>query len=211
LGLYGKACDKFCITGNIEEKNINQIRKTLSVKCTTITISDTDFVGFLSAFNKNGILLPRIVNSNELKKFSILEKEFGLNIGIIESKFTAIGNLILCNSKGAVISSLFTNQDKKAIEECLGVESCSVDIAGMKTVGSIGIATSKGCLLHRDAGEKEIEQIKDILKVEIGVGTVNFGSPFIGSALIANSNGAVIGESSSGPEIVRIQEALNLL
>lgn len=211
LGLYGKACDKFCIMGNIEEKNIEQIRKTLGVECINATVSDTDFVGVLSAFNENGILLPRIVNSKELEIFSRIKKEFGLNIETIGSKFTAIGNLILCNSRGAVISSLFTEHDKKIIEDCLGVEACHINIAHMKTVGSVGVATNKGCLLHRDAEENEIEGVKEILKVEVGVGSANFGSPFVGSAIIANSKGAIIGESTSGPEVVRIQEALNLL
>lgn len=208
LGLYGKACDKFCIIGNIEEKNIDQIKKLLNAECIRTTISNTDFIGILAVFNENGILLPKIANSNEIEFFSKIGKQFGLNCEILESKFTAIGNLILCNSKGAVISKLFGRNEKKKIEECLGVESCYENVAGMKTVGSAGVATNKGCLLHRDAEEKEIEQIKSILKVEVGIGTVNFGSPFVGSAIIANSNGAIIGESSTGPEVVRIQETL---
>jgi len=155
--------------------------------------------------------LTKILTNSEKEKFLELKKLFGMNLLILKSKFTAVGNLILCNGKGAIISKVFNKKEKKEIEDCLGVEAVFSSIAGIQTVGSCGIATNKGCLLHRDAKEEEIKIVEDVLKVKVDIGTANFGSPFVGSCIIANSKGALVGESTTGPEIVRIQEALELL
>ena len=65
--------------------------------------------------------------------------------------------------------------------------------------------------MHRDTKEEEIKLIEDVLKVEIDIGTANFGSPFVGSCIIANSNGTIAGLSTTAPEIERIAETLNLI
>jgi translation initiation factor 6 len=183
----------------------------LKTRVKRVTIANTDFVGMLSAFNSNGILLSKIVNENEMKIFDVIEKELGVQVKILPSRFSALGNLILCNDKGAVISKLFGKKEREIIKDCLDVEIASGRIAGLSTVGSCGVATNKGCLLHRDTKEEEIKLIEDVLKVKIDIGTANFGSPFVGSCTIANSNGAIAGSSTTAPEIERISETLNLL
>jgi translation initiation factor 6 len=102
-------------------------------------------------------------------------------------------------------------RDKKKIEDCLGVSTELSTIAGMDVVGSCGVATNLGCLLHRDVREDELGLIQDILRVETDIGTANFGSPFVGACVIANSKGAVVGESSTGPEITRLMETLKYI
>jgi len=211
LGLYGRSSDKICILGRILEKKREVVEDVLKVKSVALTLSNTDFVGIFCALNGNGMLLPKIITDSEREKFGELKKLFGINVKVLNSNFTALGNLILCNEKGALISKLFSKRDKKAIEECLSVESCFSTIGGIQTVGSCGVATNKGCLLHRDASEDEIKLAEEVLKVKVDIGTANFGSPFVGSCAIANSNGAVVGESTTGPEITRLQESLGFL
>jgi translation initiation factor 6 len=209
--LYGRSSDKICILGNILEKKREIIEDVLKVKSVALTLSNTDFVGIFCALNDNGILLPKIITDSEKEKFSELKKLFGININVLNSKFTALGNLILCNENGALISKLFSIKDRRVIEDCLGIESSFSTIGGIQTVGSCGIATNRGCLLHRDASEDEIKLAEEVLKVKVDIGTANFGSPFVGSCAIANSNGAIIGESTTGPEITRLEEALGFL
>lgn len=212
LGLFGKASDDFCILGNfVSEKNEEQAEGFLKVTVKKLTIANTDLIGVFSCINSNGILLPKITTRREIEVLKTVKKELDVNLGVLNSKFTALGNLILCNNRGAVISRNFSKRDKKRIEDCLGVESMFSTVAKTDVVGSCGVATNKGCLLHRDVDESEIKIIQDVLKVEAGIGTANFGSPFVGSCMIANSNGAVIGQSTTGPEANRILEALNLL
>ncbi len=212
MGLFGKSSDNFCILGNfIQDKTVQKIEDVLKVKPIKLTVANTDLIGIFCCFNSNGILLPKIVKETEIEKFKILKKEFGVELKILKSKFTALGNLILCNDNGAVVSDVFSKKDKKIIEDCLGVGSEYGSVVGMSVVGSCGVATNRGCLLHRDASEKEIENIENVLKVGADIGTANFGSPFVGSCCFANSNGGLVGESTTGPEISRLMEALGFL
>ena len=210
LGIFGKSSDEICLIGKSLEEKRREVEDVLKVKCIALTISNTDLVGIFCALNKNGIILPKILNENEKRFFSELKKNFGINLLILNSKFTALGNLILCNDSGALISELFNKKEKKAIEDVLGVEAQFSKIAGIKSVGSCGIATNKGCLIHRDASEEEIKVVEELLKVPVDIGTLNFGSPFVGACCIANSKGALVGRSTTGPEIARFQEALSL-
>lgn len=211
MGLYGKASDGICILGTILEEKREKIEEVLKVKSVALSLSSTDFIGIFCALNENGIVVPKILTDFEKKKLVELKKLFGMNLLILKSKFTAVGNLILCNGKGAVVSKFFSKKEKEEIEDCLGVEAIFSSIAGIQTVGSCGVATNKGCLLHRDAGEEEIKKVEEILKVRVDIGTANFGSPFVGACILANSKGGLVGESTTGPEMVRIQEALDLL
>jgi len=212
IGIYGKACDRFCVLSSlIPENSKKKIEELLKVKVYPVTVARTDLVGIFCCLNSNGIVLPKILAEKEFEIFKEIKKEFGVNIGIIKSRFTALGNLILCNDKGAIISKVFTKKEKKEIEDLLGVNSEFLSIGKIKTLGSCGIATNKGCLIHRDAKEEEIKIVEEVLKVKTDIGTANFGSPFVGSCGFANSNGAVIGESTTGPEFVRISETLSLI
>src|SRR2546425_856947 len=163
IGLYAKASDKFCIVGElISQKYSQKISEVLGTEVVPARISKTEFIGIFSCLNSNGIILPEIVTESEILKF----KNLGLNVGILKSKHTATGNLILCNDKGAVISKLIGKKEKKMIENVLGVEANYSTISGIHIVGSCGVSTNKGCLLHRDANEEELKKIGEILKVK---------------------------------------------
>jgi len=212
IGLFAKSSDKLCLAGNVlSGKTMGKIENVLNVPIENILVSNTDFCGIFVAMNSNGLLLPKIVYENEVKRFKEIGKRYGLNIEILRSKYTATGNLILCNDNGAIVSSLFSRNDRIKIKDCLDVEIEASTVAGINTVGSSGIATNKGCLLHRDAKDSEISLIKSLLKVDVDIGTANFGSPFVGSCIVANSNGCVVGLSSTGYEISRITETLKFL
>jgi translation initiation factor 6 len=53
--------------------------------------------------------------------------------------------------------------------------------------------------------------VEEYLGFEIGLGTLNMGSPIVGSAVVANSNGFIVGGLSSGHEIGRVEESLGFL
>lgn len=212
LGMYAKATDHILLVGNsVSDRIVQKITDKLKVPATKLTIANSDLVGIFCCFNSNGLVVPKISTDAELEKLKNISKGLGMNFLVLKSRFTAVGNIALCNDNGALLSKDFSHTDQKLIGECLGVETVSSTMADMHIVGSSGIATNKGCLLHRDATEKEVKTAEDILKVNVDIGTANFGSPFVGCCIIANSNDFVAGENTSGPEITRIQEALGFL
>ncbi|MEM5790942.1 MAG: translation initiation factor IF-6 [Candidatus Aenigmatarchaeota archaeon] len=211
IGLFGKSCDNFCLISSIIPGEVKKkIEDLLKVRIFSLSVAETEFIGLFLSFNSNGILAPKIIGEREKEIFGNIKSEMGINLGFLKTRHTAIGNLVICNDKGAIISKLFVKDEKKVIEDCLGVEAEYCKIAGLNIVGSCGLATNKGCLLHRDASEKEIEIVENFLKVEVGIGTVNFGSPFVSSGIISNSNGILVGEKTTGAEIARIIEVFKI-
>ncbi len=201
IGLYGFATDKYCLIG-MEPNSIKKIKATLEVDVKVATIAETHFVGIFAAGNKNGIIVPKNIEDYELKR---LKKMLDVKIEVIDSKHTALGNLVLCNDKGCLISSLLKDHAKQ-IEKCLGVDVEVATIAGTEIIGSAAKANNNGCVAHRDATEEELKLIERVLKVKADVGTISFGTPFIKAGVIVNNKGVIISEPSTGPEIDRCFE-----
>lgn len=201
IGFYGRVSDKLFLSSF--EKDFSEVLKVPSYK---ISIGGMEFVGLLSAMNSNGIVLPFIVKEEEIKKI----KETGLDYLILKERFTALGNLILVNDKGAIVSELISKKSLQQIKDTLKVEVVQTSLVNSKIVGSVAFANNRGAILHRDAKEEDFKIIKDVLKVDAEIGSVNFGSPFVSSGIIANSNGALIGSRTSGYELDIIVRALSI-
>ncbi len=201
LGLYGFATESYCLLGFSHAAK--QLSSALKVPVITATLFGTELCGVFSAGNDNGVVLTPMIEKHELTHLKASLKN--LNILVLETKYTAIGNLVLCNNKGCIISPLLS-QHRKEIEDCLGVPVESGKIGGFETVGSAALSTDKGCLTANTASEEELKWIESVLNVKTDLGTVSRGSPFIHSALIVNSSAAVCSESCTGPELGRIGE-----
>lgn len=169
-------------------------------------IAGTQLVGLFTAGNSNCLLVPETVKDLEKKK---LDKS-SIDYHILESNHNALGNLILANDKGALISEKLEDQ-KKEIEEALDVPVTVGKIAGVKNVGVCGVANDNGVLLHRGASEDEAEKAMEALNVEkADIGTINMGSPYVSSGILCNSKDFLVGEDTTGPELGRIDQTLVL-
>ncbi|TRZ54644.1 translation initiation factor IF-6 [archaeon] len=200
IGLYGFASDGYCLLGN-HPKHRQKMEELLKVKISAAQIAGTELAGIFAAGNSNGILVSKIADAREKKE---IKKALGINILVIKANATAIGNLVVCNDKGCIISSKLKKYGKD-IAEALNCETAVGNVAGLHIVGSAAVATNKGCLCHRDASEEELKLIEDLLKVKTDIGSIG-GSPFVKAGIIANSYGIVVSEEASGPEMQRIDE-----
>lgn len=203
IGLYGFATDRYAFFGADPE---NRAKEILGVKIVASTAMHTDFAGMFAAGNSSGIVVPEILEEYELPR---IRRHFK-DVLILETKYTALGNLILLNDKGIIISPLL-RKHKNAVERFFGLNAEVTAIAGINLVGSVAIATNKGCLVHPKIREKEASIVERALDVQLNVGTVNFGSRFVKSGIIANSRGFLVSKGSSGSELGRINEALGFL
>jgi len=99
----------------------------------------------------------------------------------------------------------------RAIEDALDVEAMRSSLGGVPTVGSFGIATNRGVLVHPGVSDAEMEKLRHFFGLPVHRTTVNMGSPKVGAGILANSRGAVIGFESTPIEVARIEDALDLL
>jgi translation initiation factor 6 len=204
VGLYGFATDKYCLLGHEAQAKVKKrISEVLSVPIHNLPLAGTDLIGLFASGNSNGVVVTKLVEKHELEKLKLALPD--INILVLKSVQTALGNMVLCNDRGCLVSEKLL-KFKAEIAETLGCEVESGTIAGLHLVGSAAVASNLGCLCHHETGEDEAKILEGLLKVKVDVGTVGFGSPFIKSGLIVNSNGVVISEMSTGPELGRIAE-----
>ncbi len=191
---------------------IEKIKSAFSEPFFPISINNSSLIGVYTASNKNGIIVPHIIREDELQKLKAYTEELNSDyqIGVFKSLDNAFGNLILCNDKGAIISS-FLKEYKNIIEDTLNVETVVYEYVDMNLPGSISVANNKGCLVHPLTTDEEIEVISDILKVnETDVSTVNRGIPYLSSGAVVNDRSGIFGNACTGPEMMRLTNVLML-
>ena len=157
--------------------------------------------------NSQGAIITNFVDTETVNKI----KNQGLDVFIIKDVINAAGNDILANDYGALIHPDIRNYSMKKIGETLGVSVKKGTIASLKTIGMAAVVTNKGCLCHPKITDEEKKQLEKLFDVDVMIGTVNHGVPMIGSGLVANTKGAIIGNLTTGIEMGRIEEALGFL
>ncbi len=208
LGSFAFANDRFCLIAKDIPKSIaKQIEKTLKVPVHQITICGSNLIGAFIQGNNKKILVPGICFEQELEALEVL----GIEYEVINTEKTALGNNILCNDNGAVISTEFTPQDKKDIEKALGMKVLQRKIGGLDVIGSLCVVNDKYGIIHPGVSDEDIRVIEKTLKVEITTGTVNMGNPFPATSIVCNKFGFLIGSASGGPEIANADEALGFV
>ncbi len=172
-------------------------------------IAGSPVLGSFVAMNSYGMIVPDLIHDDELEFLQKNTKK-DFQITSISHEDNAFGNLILCNDKGAIISPKL-EEAKEIIEKALNVPARVLRFAGSDLAGSCGLANNSGVLLHPMVTEEEAEIIGKTLHVDdVDVSTVNCGSPYLGGGVIVNDSVAIFGQNSTGPEMQRILEILNL-
>jgi translation initiation factor 6 len=204
IGLYGFATDKYCLLGtDFNPKVKKRADEILNVPVLTVPLFGSTLIGLFASGNSKGIVITKLVEKHELAKLKLALPD--VNVLVLKSISTALGNLILCNDRGCLIPEKFL-EHRKEIADALDCEVAVGTVAGTELVGSAATASNIGCLCHHETGEDEAKRLEELLKVKVDVGTVACGCPFIKSGLIVNSNGVIISDMSTGPELGRIAE-----
>jgi translation initiation factor 6 len=207
LGVFATVTDNVALVPiGTPRMTAEQIEEALRVRVMQTSIAGSFVVGSLACGNCSGFVVSRYVYAEETRSL----QELG-NVQAIPDVMTAVGNIILANDTAAVVHPNLPDRAVKTIEDALRVDVRRATIAGLKTVGMAGIATNKGVLVHPRVSDAEIAILEDVFNLPVDIGTVNFGSPLIGSGLLANSAGYLAGADTTGPELGRIEDALGYI
>jgi len=208
IGVYIRVTEEFVIVpSQVPSTKIRKLEKWFKTKIVKTNIGGSVLVGSLVCANSNGIILPRLVWDEEIENLKSLRD---VNITVMDTKRTAYGNLVLTNDYGAIVDPRLSKKVVKIISDTLGVEAVPGEIAGLPYVGSLTTATNKGVMTHPLIKPEEEELLRNVLKVPVGVGTINCGIPYIATGLIGNSEVAVAGSLTTGPELFMIGQALGV-
>jgi translation initiation factor 6 len=209
IGVYSFATEKAVFVPTMYPlEKAEKMAEWLKVKLIYTGIGGSVLAGALACANSNGVVLPHFVRAEELE---CVQSLFGGNVAIMETKKTAYGNLVLANDYGALVDPRLKETQVRQIADALGVEAVAGEIAGLPYVGALAVATNKGVLAHPLLKDEERKVLEDVFKVPVDVGTVNCGIPYVGTGLIANSNAAIAGSMTTGPEMFIIGNALDVV
>jgi translation initiation factor 6 len=206
VGVYCVASENLAILPEVvEQKVVKDIERVLGVRVVTSNIAGATIVGSLVAMNSIGMVVTNFAERHELSKFP---KD--LRVGTMEEKLNAAGNTILANDRAALVHPAASRNTLRMIQDVLGVEALRTGVAGIDTVGSACIATSKGVVCHPRTTEGELKTISELFKVPATVATLNYGTPYLGACAVANSKGAYVGSKSTPIELGRLEDGLGL-
>lgn len=206
IGVYCAASEDIAVVAETTDpKVVKELSQTLGVKIVRSTIAGGTIVGSLVAMNSYGVIVTNFAEQHEVARFPK-----GLRIAKMEEKFNAAGNNILVNDEAALVNPGVSDKTVRRLQDVLGVEVQRGKLAGIETVGSVGIATAKGLVCHPRTTEEELKWLSGLFKVPATVATLNYGTPYLGACAVANSKGAYVGSKSTPIELGRLEDGLVL-
>lgn len=206
VGVYSVANESMALLPKDSDARFEQdVSIALAVKSFRGTIASTNLIGSLVAMNSYGAAVTNFTTDEEIKAFP------GLEVVRLEDRLNACGNNILVNDRGCLVNPEMSDRTMTALEKIFNVEVFRGAIAEQNTVGSVCKATNKGLICHPSATEADIQLLKDIFKLEPMITTLNYGSPYVGASIVANSKGGVVGSRSTPIEQGRVEDALDII
>ncbi len=205
IGIYVNANDDYVLLPmGFARSKADKLAEYLGAEALFTAVANTRLIGALAVMNNHGILLPKTAYLDE---YDYLKSETGLNVGVLDSRYTALGNVISANDRGAIVSPWLSREDCETVSRVLGVEVCQRRIAGFYQAGAVLAANNAGAVIHPEADAEDMKAFARVLGTRVEQSTVNNGIPYVSSGILANNNNVVVGSMTTGPEIMMLTRA----
>jgi len=208
IGIFMRANDRFLLVPKgLAQTKSEKFSQLLGVGVVPASIGESRLLGPLVSMNGTGMLVSRLAEENEVSE---LRDATGMNVARLESKFTAVGNLVVANDRRALASPILDGRALQQVRDVMGTEVERVNIGEYYQVGSLVVATNNGAAVYPGLDEAEVARLGRLLGVDAYPTSVNRGVPYVASGIVANSKNAVVGSQTTGPELVFITRALSV-
>ncbi|WP_255169225.1 translation initiation factor IF-6 [Natrononativus amylolyticus] len=209
IGVFARATDScVLVRPDADDEVVEAFADELEVSAVGTTVGGSSTVGALATGNENGLLVSSRVLEYERER---LEEAVDVPVTELPGSINAAGNVVLANDYGAYVHADLSREAVRIVKDALEVPVERGDLGGVRTVGTAAVATNRGVLCHPKATDGELDALEEVLDVRADVGTINYGAPLVGSGLVANDAGYVVGNDTTGPELGRIEDALGYL
>ena len=206
VGVFARATDDcLLIRPDIDAGLQDDCGEELDVPVVATTVGGSGTVGALATGNSNGFLVSSRATPRECDRIT---DAVDLPVTELPGRINAAGNVVLANDHGAYVHPDLSRDAVQAVKEALDVPVERGDLAGVQTVGTAAVATNRGVLCHPKSTDEELDTLESVLEVPADIGTINYGGPLVGSGLVANDTGYIVGDRTTGPELGRIDDAL---
>ena len=173
------------------------------------SIAGTRIIGRMTAGNRKGLLLPTTATDQELQHIRNSLPD-SVVVQRVEERLSALGNCILTNDHVALVHTDIDRETEEIIADTLGVEVFRQTIAGNALVGSYGVLSNQGCLVHPRTTVDDQEELSSLLQVPVVAGTCNRGSDVLGAGIVTNDWSSFCGLDTTSTEISVIESIFKL-
>jgi translation initiation factor 6 len=201
IGVFSVATDEFVLVPEGAEKLRRAVENALEVKAIEASVASSPLLGIYAMANTRNTFLPFLADEEEIEGLKDHDPV------ILEERYVALGNLISVNDTKAVISPLVSKETEKQLKDT-GLEVLRRTIGGHEVTGACIVLTNKGFVTSPDVSEDELKELEKDLNLHGEATTVNMGSPYVSSGIVANSQGVLVGLETTTVEIVRIDQSL---
>jgi translation initiation factor 6 len=209
VGVFARATDDcLLVRPDVDADLQTDLAAELDVPAVATTVGGSGTVGALVAGNENGLLVSGRIRERERER---LTEEIDRTVTELPGRINAAGNVVLANDSGAYVHPDLGEAAVEAVADGLQVPVEQGTLAGVRTVGTAAVATGRGVLCHPESTDAELDFLEGLLGVPADIGTINYGAPLVGSGLVANEHGYVVGQDTTGPELGRIEDALGYI
>ena len=204
IGVFGVMTDKIgLLPKNIMKHELKGVEDLMAVEVVKTNLASSSLLGVLAVGNSKGFVVSEIAEPQEIREL----EDAGVRVAQVEG-VTALGNLLEINDENGVYSKILPEKVVKDVKSFLKVSLTKQDVAGTDIVGSCLVATNRGFIAHPNISEKEFKKLEKVFGTGGAPTTANYGDVFVGNAVLANSNAVLVGEYTSGHELIRIDEGL---
>ncbi|KYK37240.1 MAG: translation initiation factor IF-6 [Theionarchaea archaeon] len=208
IGVYGFCTDSLTMIRPYLGKKYKSAQQVLQTPVIETTVGKSALVGVFVAGNSTCVVAPFFAEDAEIDAVKMCsESDAEVKVTVYPGKHTALGNLVLANDKACIISPVL---ERKFFQDALDTEVVRATLGGFTTVGSIGVVTNKAGVFHPSLSDEDVEFAEEVLRIPCERATANMGVGYIRLCLLANSHGAIAGTQTTGPELVRIEDILEV-
>lgn len=206
IGVFATCTDDICLVPcGCRSEIIEAIKNELKVNTVSCLISDSTLIGSLCKGNENGFIVPNSAISKKIEKIT------GKKTVNLPGKINAVGNIMLLNDTACLVHPEISEKAVQTIKKILKVDVLRGTIGKNKTVGMSGYATNNGIIVNSKISNEEFEKIESLFQMKPILCTVNLGSYMVGSAVLANKNGCLVGNDTTGYELGNIIKGLGFI
>ncbi len=207
IGAYSKVFGNSAVVNkNAPQGFLRKIIKVLKIDSIAVTnIAGVHAVSSMISANSNFIIVPDTIDEEELNELNKLSRE----VLVMESKLKAWGNMMLLSDRGVLFSPRVSKQDAEKIVDSLSIDYGFSTLANYMAVGALAVTGGKICFVSKILNEEEKKLLEDLLKLKTYSITVNDGLMFIRLGMLASPHGILVGESTTGSELMDISLAVS--
>jgi translation initiation factor 6 len=208
VGVFAVATDDCLFVRPGADDDLPSLTEELDTASVTTTVGGSGTVGALVTGNENGLLVSNRIRDDEIER---IRESVDRPVSELPGNINAAGNVVLANDYGAYVHPDLSRNAVQSVGDVLDVPVERGELAGIRTVGAAAVATNDGVLCHPQSTDGELDFLEELLDATADIGTINYGAPLVGSGLVANENGYVAGQDTTGPELGRIEDALGYI